>query len=194
MQTVQSKVEKDWFMKIRHLKVNSLLVSSGLSLQQLAELIADENMSATVALDGLKNWLVGRDHPRLRTKTIEKIAKSLGSEVREIARFTSEVRYHRGSPRKARLVADLIRGKSVDQALSLLSFSPKRASLNLKKALDAAVADAELNQADITSLIVAESRVDEGPRMKRFQPKDRGRAHPIIKSMSHITIGVEEKN
>ncbi len=181
-------------MKIRHLKVNSLLASSGLSLQQLAELIADENMSATVALDGLKNWLVGRDHPRLRTKTIEKIAKSLGSEVREIARFTSEVRYHRGSPRKARLVADLIRGKSVDQALSLLSFSPKRASLNLKKALDAAVADAELNQADITSLIVAESRVDEGPRMKRFQPKDRGRAHPIIKSMSHITIGVEEKN
>lgn len=181
-------------MKLRHEKVIKLLNASGMSLAQLAEAIADDSLSPAQADAALKNWLVGRDHPRCRTKVLERIAKALNVEVREIARFTSEVRYHRGSPRKARLVADLIRGKSVDQAMSLLSFSPKRASLNLKKALAAAVADAELAQADITSLVVAESRVDEGPRMKRFQPKDRGRAHPIIKAMSHITIGVEEKN
>ena len=181
-------------MKLRYEKVNKLLGSSGMSLQQLAEQIADESMTPDAALAGLKNWLVGRSTPRLRTKTIEKIAGALGVEVRQVARFTSEVRHHRGSPRKARLVADLIRGKSVDQALSLLSFSPKRAALNVKKALSAAVADAELNQADITALVVSESRVNEGPRIKRFQPKDRGRAHPIIKAMSHITISVEEKN
>ncbi len=181
-------------MKLRYEKVNKLLSTSGMSLQQLAEQVADESLPADAALAGLKNWLMGKHTPRLRGKTIERIARALGVEVREIARFTSEVRHHRGSPRKARLVADLIRGKSVDQALSLLAFSPKRAALNIKKALAAAVADAELNQADITALIVSESRVNEGSRIKRFQPKDRGRAHPIVKALSHITVTVEEKN
>ncbi|MCC6970864.1 MAG: 50S ribosomal protein L22 [Phycisphaerales bacterium] len=104
------------------------------------------------------------------------------------------MRYHRGSPRKARLIADLVRGKSVDQALNLLTFSPKRAADNVRKALAAAIADAEQFEADVTKLVVSLSMVDEGPTMKRFQPKDRGRAHPIMKRSSHITIGVEERS
>ncbi|MDX2146929.1 MAG: 50S ribosomal protein L22 [Planctomycetota bacterium] len=112
----------------------------------------------------------------------------------DVARFVSQVKYHRGSPRKARLLVDLVRGKQVDEALNLLRFTPKRAAIDVRKALDAAVADAELAEADVTRLVVAESRCDEGPVLKRFQPKDRGRAHAIIKRFSHITIGVEERD
>ncbi|MFZ4574793.1 MAG: 50S ribosomal protein L22 [Phycisphaerales bacterium] len=101
--------------------------------------------------------------------------------------------HHRGSPRKARLVADLIRGKKVEEALSLLKFSNKRASVNLERCLTAARDEAIRHDADINRLVVVESTVDEGPRMKRFNQKDRGRAHAIIKAFSHITIGLEEK-
>ena len=106
--------------------------------------------------------------------------------------YVSKYKYARISARKARLVADMIRGKSLDQALTLLNFSKKRAAVMVKKALSAAVADAEQQDADITSLYVSESRVDEGPTLKRWRPKDRGRAHPINKRTSHIVIAVDE--
>ena len=101
-------------------------------------------------------------------------------------------RFVRSSPRKARLVADLIRGKRVDDAMNLLTFSDKRAAQMLRKTLQTAIADAEQAEADTTRLFVTESRVDAGATMKRFQPKDRGRAHQILKRTSHLTIGVEE--
>jgi large subunit ribosomal protein L22 len=112
---------------------------------------------------------------------------------KSLAAFTSQVRHHRGSPRKARLLAELIRGKNVDQALNLLTFTTKRAAVNVKKCLNAAIADAEQAECDITRLFVAESRVDNAAVIKRFQPKDRGRAHPIHKPLSHITVSVEER-
>jgi large subunit ribosomal protein L22 len=107
--------------------------------------------------------------------------------------FVSKYKYARISPRKARLVADMIRGKSLDEALNLLTFSKRRGAVFVKKTLQAAVADAEEQDADVTTLFVSESRVDEGPTIKRWQPKDRGRAHPINKRTSHIVIGVEER-
>src|SRR5688572_1728055 len=131
----------------------------------------------------------GRDHPRCKAADIAKLATALGVQPKDIARFVSEVLYHRGSPRKAGLLVDLIRGRKVDDALNQLTFTPKRAAVNIRKALNAAIADAEQNQADVTALVVSESRIDDAPRIKRFQPKDRGRAHPIIKRLSHITVG-----
>ncbi|MGQ0626957.1 MAG: 50S ribosomal protein L22 [Phycisphaerales bacterium] len=101
--------------------------------------------------------------------------------------------YHRGSPRKAALLADMVRGKSVDTAINMLTFTTKRAAVNVKKAMNAAVSEAEQASADVTRLIVAESRVDGGPMLKRFQPKDRGRSHRILKRLSHITIALVEK-
>ena len=103
------------------------------------------------------------------------------------------MKYHRGSPRKVALLTDLVRGKDVDTALNLLTFTTKRAAVDVKKALSAAIADAEQANADVTALVVADSRVDDGPRLKRFQPKDRGRAHQILKRMSHITIALEDR-
>jgi large subunit ribosomal protein L22 len=76
----------------------------------------------------------------------------------------------------------------------MLNFTTRRAAVDVKRALLAAVNDAEQADADVGRLIVTESRVDSAPTIKRFKPKDRGRAHPIKKRMSHITIGVEERN
>ncbi len=102
-------------------------------------------------------------------------------------------RFARIAPRKARLVADLIRGMPIDVAMNELLFSKKRAAWYFKTVLKSAIANAEEGEADVTTLYISESRVDEGPTIKRFRPKDRGRAHPINKRTSHLHIAVEER-
>ena len=106
--------------------------------------------------------------------------------------YTNVHRTARISPTKVRDVARMIQGKSAAEAETLLAFSKRRAATFLRNALRAAVANAEevaeLQQRD---LIVTEARVDSGPTIKRFQPKDRGRAHPILKRTSHITVSVD---
>lgn len=103
-------------------------------------------------------------------------------------------RYVRISPRKARLVIDLIRGKSVDEALSILRFTPRAASPIIEKVLRSAVANAEHNENMSTErLIVEKAYVDEGPIIKRFRPRAQGRASRINKRTSHITVVVSEK-
>ncbi len=102
--------------------------------------------------------------------------------------------FARISPQKARLVADLIRGKSVDQALEILTFSNKKAAALDKKVLESAIANAEHNEgADIDDLNVAKIFVDEGPTMKRIMPRAKGRADRILKRSSHITVVVADR-
>jgi large subunit ribosomal protein L22 len=108
--------------------------------------------------------------------------------------YTSTHRFARIAPRKARLVADLIRGKSVDQALTELEFTKKRGAYFLRYVLRSAIAQAEQANVDPGRLFVSESRVDEAPTIKRFQPKDRGRSHPIMKRTSHISVTVGERD
>lgn len=110
-----------------------------------------------------------------------------------MATYRSSHRFARISARKARLVVDLIRQKKTDHAVTLLTFSKKRAAVLVKKVLEAAVSNAELAEADTKNLVVTEAFVDEGPTMKRFQPKDRGRAHAILKRTCHIHLAVGEK-
>ncbi len=101
--------------------------------------------------------------------------------------------FARISPQKARLVADQIRGKSVDQALEILTFSNKKAADLVKKVLESAIANAEHNEgADIDDLSVAKIFVDEGPTMKRIMPRAKGRADRILKRSSHITVVVAD--
>ena len=107
--------------------------------------------------------------------------------------FKAIHRFARISPRKARLVADLIRGKKIDDALTQLEFSKKRAAWYFKAVLNSAIANAEEQDADVANLYITESRVDEGSVIKRWRPKDRGRAHPIHKPTSHLIISVGEK-
>ena len=108
--------------------------------------------------------------------------------------FQAIHRHARIAPRKARLVADMVRGLNVDEAMTALEFSKKRAAWYLKAVLKSAIANAEENDADVSRLFISESRVDEGPTIKRWQPKDRGRAHPINKRTSHLHIAVDERN
>jgi large subunit ribosomal protein L22 len=100
------------------------------------------------------------------------------------------------SARKARLVMDLVRGRDVDDALSILQFSKKRSGVFIGKVIKSAVAnwnDDQSNAGTRNALYIAEARADEGPTIKRFQPKDRGKAHPIMKRTSHLVISVNER-
>jgi large subunit ribosomal protein L22 len=180
-------------VKIRGDKLKKMAEQAGVTVEQLGEAVARTGLDGDRAVSAVKNWMSGRDHPRCKSQDIAKLAAAVGAQPKDIARFTSEVRYHRGSPRKAKLVADLIKGKPYLEAENLLRFSTKRAAVNIRKALAAAYAEAQLADADLERLFVSESRVDGGPVLKRFQPKDRGRAHRILKPMSHITVAVEEK-
>jgi large subunit ribosomal protein L22 len=98
----------------------------------------------------------------------------------------------RVTPMKARRVVDLIRNLPTDQALAILKFAPQAASEDVAKVLASAVANAEHNaHLDPGTLIVSRAFVDEGPTLKRFQPRAQGRAYRIRKRTSHITIEVE---
>ena len=96
--------------------------------------------------------------------------------------------------RKVRLVVDLIRGKSVAEALAILKFTPRGGSPVVEKVLLSAVANAENNfDLDREDLVVSEAFVNEGPTLNRFRPRAKGSASPINKRTSHITITVTEK-
>lgn len=98
------------------------------------------------------------------------------------------------APRKVRLVVDLIRGKKIGEAISILKFTQRSASPVVEKVLMSAVANAEHNfDLDIENLVVSQAFVNEGPTMKRFRPRAKGSASPINKRTTHITVVVSEK-
>ena len=103
-------------------------------------------------------------------------------------------KYIRIAPRKVRVVADLIRGKSVDEALAILRYTPKAASEVLEKVVQSAAANATHNHdLDRDSLYISEAYVDAGPTLKRYQPRQRGQAFSIKKRTSHITVVVGQR-
>jgi len=180
-------------MKVQSDKLKATAAEKGVSVEQLGAAVERVGLKGDDATKAVRNWMAGRDHPRCKASDLQSLASALGVSVKDIARFTSRVDHHRGSPRKARLVADMIRGKQVAEAMEMLTFSTKRAATNIRKALAAAYAEAEQNNVDDARLFVTESRVDEGPHIKRFRPKDRGRAHPILKRTCNITVSVQER-
>tara|TARA_R100001377_G_scaffold35787_1_gene19801 strand:- start:9744 stop:10076 length:333 start_codon:yes stop_codon:yes gene_type:complete len=98
------------------------------------------------------------------------------------------------SAQKARLVADQIRGKGVEEALLILTYSPKKGAEIIKKVLDSAIANAEHNEgADVDELKVTTIFVDEGVTMKRISPRAKGRADRIFKRSCHITVKVADQ-
>jgi len=106
----------------------------------------------------------------------------------------AHAKYVRMAPRKLRLVMDAIRGKSVQEARNILQFCGKRASRPLAKVLNSAVANAENNHhMDATNLVITTAFVDQGPSLRSWIPRARGRASPIHKFSSHITIEVKER-
>src|SRR5580700_9716181 len=108
--------------------------------------------------------------------------------------FVAKHRFARISPRKARLLMNLIRGRDVDDAITMLQFSKQRASGMIEKVVRSAVANAaEQEVRSRNALYVAQAWVDPGPVIKRFQPKDRGKAYSILKRTSHLVVTLDER-
>jgi len=108
---------------------------------------------------------------------------------------TATLRYLKASPQKVRLVADLVRGKKVEEALHILRFTKKSSAKDLEKLLRSAIANAENKEAnvDVDDLVVSKIYVNEGPREKRVQPAPMGRAYRIQKRKAHITVHVSDE-
>ena len=109
-------------------------------------------------------------------------------------RVSATAKYTRHSTRKARLVIDAIRGKSVADATSTLRFMPQAAAKDVAKVLKSAAANAENNHnLSVDDLVIVDATANEGPTIKRFRPRAQGRAFPIHKPMTHITVVVENR-
>ena len=110
-------------------------------------------------------------------------------ESKAVAKFV------RITPRKVRVVLDLIRGKNVAEAFAILKFTPKAGAVVVEKVLRSAVANAENNyDMDVDKLVIKTAFADDDPTMKRIHPRSRGQAFKILKRTSHVTIVVDEKN
>ena len=119
------------------------------------------------------------------------LSKKQIQEQADLVLVRASAKYVRISPRKVRLVADQVRGKHIDDARSLLQFSPRTAADDIAKVIESAAANAEANHELIgDEMVVAEIRVDEGPTLKRFRPRAMGRATPIHKRTSHISVAL----
>jgi large subunit ribosomal protein L22 len=108
---------------------------------------------------------------------------------------TATLKYLKASPQKVRLIVDLVRGKKVEEALSILRFTKKTAAKDLAKLVRSAVANAESKEggADVDELVISKIYVNEGPREKRVQPAPMGRAYQIQKRKAHITVHVSDE-
>jgi large subunit ribosomal protein L22 len=109
-------------------------------------------------------------------------------------KVSATAKYVRGSTRKARLVTEAIRGRSVEEASALLKFMPQHAAKDVAGVLKSAAANAENNHnlaAD--ELVIVDARADKGPTIKRWRPRAQGRAFPIHKGVTHITVTVADR-
>ena len=109
-------------------------------------------------------------------------------------RVSATAKYLRGSTRKARLVTQVIKGRPVEEATALLRFMPQKAARDVARVLDSATANAENNHnLSADELFVADAIANEGPTIKRWRPRAQGRAFPIHKPMTHITIVLADR-
>ncbi len=176
-------------------KLKTLCRGQQINTERLAENLVRTGLDKKAAIGAVKNWRKGLFRPRPRRDDIERLASALAVEVNDLIGWCSSCRFAPGSARKARLVTELIVGRSVQDAMDILKYTRKRAATMIDKVLKSAVANADEQQADVDRLYVSEARVDDaGIRIgtKRWMPKDRGRAHPINKKACHIYITVTE--
>jgi large subunit ribosomal protein L22 len=166
-----------------------------MSIEELGGRIARAGFTKRDAISAIKNWQKGLFRPNPKKEDLEKLSEALGVEINDLSQWECIYWYAPSAPRKARLVAQLIAGRRVEEAVDLLKFTRKRAAYMINKVLKSAVADADEQQADVDNLRVNTARIDDaGVRIgtKRWRAKDRGRAHPIAKKACHIHVSVTE--
>ena len=177
-------------------KLNGFCRKQRISEEQLAEHLVRGPVRREKALSAVKNWRKGLFKPGPKSEDIRRLATALSVEVNQLTEWGCSYRYAPGSARKARLVTQLINGRSVKDAMDILKFTHKRAASMIDKVLRSAVANADEQQADVDSLYISCARVDDaGVRIgtKRWIPKDRGKAYPICKKACHIHITVTQE-
>ena len=119
-------------------------------------------------------------------------SRSRKQKVEDLPTVRASAKYVRISPRKARLIADQVRGLEIEKARALLQFSPRGAAVDIHKLINSAAANAENNHDLIgDEMRISEIRVDEGPTLKRFRPRALGRATPIHKRTCHISVALQ---
>jgi large subunit ribosomal protein L22 len=166
-----------------------------MNIEQLADRLAGPKLNKKQAIAAIRNWQKGLFKPKPKSDDIRRLAGALSVEVNDIADWRSSYRFAPMSASKVRLVAQLIVGRSVQDAMDILKFTRKRAATMIDKVLRSAVADADERQVDVDNLYVSSARVDDaGIRIgtKRWIAKDRGRSHPIRKKACHIHITVTQ--
>ena len=175
-------------------KLAELRKQLGISVERLAGSIVRAGLKQGDAKAAVANWERGLFRPMPSRQDVENLAGALRAEVQDLTVWTACHRFAPMTPRKVRLVADLIRGRAVQDALDILKFTNKRAAVLFDKVLRSAVANADEQEADVERLYVAEARVDEGGvrrGTRRWRPKDRGRAVPWTRLASHIYVSVD---
>jgi transcriptional regulator with XRE-family HTH domain len=120
-------------MKMRGKALKKICEAKGVTREQLAAAIERTGVKGENALSAINNWMNDVNHPRARAEDVRRIGAALGVPLKNFVSFQSMIRNHRGSPRKVKLLVDLIRGKKVDDALQMLSFHTKRAAVDVKK-------------------------------------------------------------
>ena len=177
-------------------KFNELCRKQNMAVEELAGHLARGGRKENQAAAAIRNWQKGLLVPQPGPEDVQHLAQALGVETQDISEWRASYRYAPMSARKVRLVTQLIHGRDVQDAMDLLKFTGKRAAETVRKVLQSAVANADEQEADVDNLIVTEARVDQAGRRigtKAWHPKDRGRAHPIRKTASHIYVTVSQE-
>jgi large subunit ribosomal protein L22 len=176
-------------------KFKKLCRQRKIAVDQLADQIVKGGLNKKQAVAAVKNWQKGFFKPEPSKDDVRRLAGALSADVNDISNWRSSYRYAPGSAKKAVLVARLIAGRNVQDAMDTLKFTRKRAASMIDKVLKSAVADADEQQADVDNLYVSEVRVDDaGIRSgtKRWRAKDRGKAYSISKKACHIHVTVSQ--
>jgi large subunit ribosomal protein L22 len=176
-------------------KLKELCREQQMSVDALAGHLARGGFDRQKATAAVKNWQRGLFKPEPHAEDVRRLATALSVEINDLSNWRSSYRFAPISPQKARLVTQLIVGRTVQDAMDTLKFTRKRAAAMIDKVLRSAVADADEQQADVDSLYVSSACVDDaGVRIgtKRWIAKDRGRAHPLRKKACHIHITVTQ--
>ena len=167
-------------MKVNNEELSSALIRAGMKEDQ--------------AQAAIFNWQREKMKPEPKTDDIENLARVLNVSAQDLMEWSASHRYAPIAPRKVKLVVDLIRGRTVQDALDLLKFANKRAAVFVDKVLRSAIANADEQEADVERLYVSRARVDyAGVRLntRRWRPKDRGRAVSWCRKASHIHIAID---
>jgi len=176
-------------------KLKKLCKERKITAEQLADHLARGGFDKKQALSAVKNWQHGLDKPAAKVEDVRRLATAVGVEANDLTRWHASYRWAPISAKKAMLISQLISGRDVQDAMDILKFTHKRAATMMDKVLRSAVANADEQEADVESLYVSETKVDDaGVRVgtKRWIAKDRGRAHRIRQRASHIHVTIEQ--